>query len=85
MKNYAVVFTPEAQQEALDAAAYIAGTSPLNARRWYDGLEAAILSLASFPRRCAQAPESEFLGEELRHCVYKSHRIIFRIEERIRY
>ncbi len=33
------------------------------------------------PRRHPVAQESEFLGEELRHCVYKSHRIIFRIEE----
>jgi plasmid stabilization system protein ParE len=28
------------------------------------------------------APESEILGEELRHYIYKLHRIIFRIEEK---
>jgi plasmid stabilization system protein ParE len=38
--------------------------------------------LEEFPHRCGIAPDSQFIGEELRHLIYKSHRIIFRIEER---
>ena len=81
MKGYHVVFVPEAREEALAAAAYIAETSPMAAVRWYDGLAVAIDELGSFPLRCSVAPESEHLGEELRHVLYKSHRIIIKVEE----
>ncbi len=81
MKTYKIVFTFQAREEALAAAEYIAQTAPLTAARWYEGLEAVVRKLDSFPNRCALAPESEFLGEELRHSIYTSYRIIFRVEE----
>jgi plasmid stabilization system protein ParE len=81
MKRYRVMFASEALEEALAAAAYIASDAPTTAASWYEGLQQAIDSLGSFPRRCPVAPESEFLGHELRHLTYKSHRIIFRIEQ----
>jgi plasmid stabilization system protein ParE len=84
VKKYKILFSPEARSEALEAAAYIADTAPLTALRWYGGLVRALDRLESFPRRCAMAPESFFLGEELRHQHYKSYRIIFRIEEETR-
>lgn len=67
--------------EALDAARYIARHSPRNASRWYSGLERAIESLSLFPHRCAVAPEAAYLGQQLRHYLYKSHRIIFAIDD----
>lgn len=79
--RYEVFFEPDAQAEALSAARYIALDSPRNASRWYKGLERAIESLALFPHRCAIAPESKYLGRELRHYIYKSHRVIFEIDE----
>ena len=79
--TYEVVFSPEAESEAHEAAAYIAASAPKNAARWYKGLEAAIESLEILPTRCGIARESTFLGEELRQYIYKSHRIIFRVEE----
>jgi plasmid stabilization system protein ParE len=81
MKRYRVIFAPEALQEAVAAAEYIAASAPATAAVWYEGLEQAVQYLGSFPRRCPIAPESQFVGYELRHFVYKSHRIIFRIEE----
>jgi plasmid stabilization system protein ParE len=81
VKKYTVVFHRRAHNEALEAAKYIAEDSPLNAARWYEGLEKAIESLRTMPRRCGIAPESAFLGVELRQLVYKSHRIIFQIHE----
>lgn len=81
MKHYRVLFAPEARDEALAAAAYIASHSPLNAARWYEGLERTIKTLSSMPRRCPVAPESAALGQDLSHCIYKSHRIVFRIED----
>jgi plasmid stabilization system protein ParE len=79
--KYEVLFTPTAQSQALAAAEYIALRSPRNAVKWYKGIERAIDSLSILPNRCGAAPESQFLGQQLRHYIYKSHRIIFRVEE----
>jgi plasmid stabilization system protein ParE len=81
--RYKVIFRPEARDEALDAADYIAEHgSPDIALHWYEGLEAAIRSLESMPARCGYAREHEaFPGVELRQLVYKSHRMIFTIRE----
>lgn len=38
-------------------------------------------SLECFPLRCPVAPESAFLDRHIRHYVYKSHRILFTVEE----
>ena len=80
------MFTPRARIEAIEAVDFIAdeAQSPLNAVRWYEGLEKAIDGLSTFPKRCAVAPETEYLGEELRPHSYKSYRIIFRVEEQER-
>lgn len=80
-----VIFRPEARDEALDAADYIAEHgSPEIALQWYEGLEAAIGSLESIPARCGYAREHEaFPGIELRQLVYKSHRLIFTIRENV--
>jgi plasmid stabilization system protein ParE len=81
VKTYAVAFDRRARDEALEAAEYIASSSPTNAAKWLTGLEKAIDSLSRMPARCGQARESESLGVDLRQYIYHSHRIIFRIEE----
>jgi plasmid stabilization system protein ParE len=81
VKTYAVVFDRHAQEEALEAAEYIARNSLANAIEWFSGLDKAIDSLRVMPARCGLARESKTLGTDLRHYVYHSHRIIFRIEE----
>ena len=81
MKPYEIRFDPDAENEALDAAQYIARRHPMNAEKWYSGLEKAINSLKIMPQRSAKARESDFVGEDLHQYIYKSHRIIFRIEE----
>ncbi|MGA2498760.1 MAG: type II toxin-antitoxin system RelE/ParE family toxin [Tepidisphaeraceae bacterium] len=79
--RYTVVFSPIAREEALDAARYIAKDSMQNALKWYDGLEKLIGSLSQFPRRFGAAREADAFDIELRQVVYRSHRIIFTIEE----
>jgi len=58
-----------------------AGASGL---RWFQGLRAAVLTLADSPKRCALAPENVAFPFEVRHLLYgrKPHvyRIIFTIE-----
>ncbi len=78
--NYTVLLSPEARDEALAAAEYIAANAPGSAAIWYEGLHAAIRTLGDFPLRCPIAPEGAMLGQDLRHLIYKSHRIIFRVE-----
>ncbi len=52
--------------------------------RWFQGLEDAIGSLATFPERCRLAPENAEFPFEVRHLLYgrKPHvyRVLFTIE-----
>jgi toxin ParE1/3/4 len=56
------------------------------AARWYNGLEDAVSSLASFPQRCPAAPEARKAKRELRHLLYgkKPHvyRAIHEVDEK---
>jgi plasmid stabilization system protein ParE len=79
---YRVIVTPEAEENIAESFAYIERRSPLNAARWLRGIFKVIHTLEHFPRRCAIARETQYLGQQLRHYIYKSHRIIFRIEEK---
>jgi toxin ParE1/3/4 len=79
--KYTVLITPTAQQEIQEAFAYIHCDAPLGARRWLTRLYEKIDTLELFPDRCPVAPDSEHIGEELRHLLFASHRVIFRIEE----
>ena len=81
---YKVIFDHEARIEAIEAMEYIALDSPRNAVRWYAGMEKEIRNLKRFPKRWPLAPEGGNLGEELRQVIYRSYRIIYRVEERSR-
>jgi toxin ParE1/3/4 len=55
------------------------------AARWFNGLEKAVSTLETLPRRCPAAPENKKTGRPLRHLLYgkKPHvyRVIFEIDE----
>jgi plasmid stabilization system protein ParE len=53
---------------------------PEAAVRWFRGLVQAIYSLEDLPERCPVIPEQEEFSFEIRHLIYFSHRIIFRVE-----
>ena len=53
---------------------------PEAAERWFRGLVQAIYSLEDLPERCPVVPEHEEFSFEIRHLIYFSHRIIFRVE-----
>ena len=53
---------------------------PEAAERWFRGLVQAIYSLEDLPERCPVIPEQEEFPYEIRHLVYFSHRIVFRVE-----
>jgi len=79
--KYSVEMTPTAERELKSAFRYIHARSPLNAVRWLKKIHQAIDSLEDFPTRCGIARESAHLGETLRQFVFKSHRIIFFVDE----
>jgi plasmid stabilization system protein ParE len=54
---------------------------PKAIERWFRGVVAAIYSLENMLRRCPLIPESDEFSDELRHHLYGSHRIIFRVIE----
>ncbi len=80
-----VEFARTAEQEAYVIYRYLARSSPVNAAKWYDGLERAIRSLERFPRRCPRAPEGEAFEEEIRQLLFGAYRILFVIRNRTVY
>jgi len=80
--KYHVIVTPEAQAEIRESFAYIHERSPLNAARWLQALYGQVDTLERFPERCAFAREREYLDEDLRQLVFKSHRIVFTVESK---
>ena len=53
---------------------------PEAAERWFRGLVRAIYSLEDLPERCPVIPEQEEFPFQIRHLIYFSHRIVFRVE-----
>ena len=83
--TYQVVVTDQGDAEAEDAYLWILERSPDGAARWWNGLEAAILSLEQMPTRCPLAPENEEFEEEIRELLYGKrqhrYRILFTVRE----
>jgi plasmid stabilization system protein ParE len=80
-RRYRVIVTPEAETGIVTAFRYILERSPLNAEKWLRALYKKIDSLELMPERCSLARENEYFEDTLRHLVFRSHRIIFRIDE----
>lgn len=81
MKAYRVLITPTAYSDIANAFQHILRDAPDEARRWILDLFHAIDTLDRFPNRCPAARENLYFDNGLRHLLYRSHRIIFRIEE----
>lgn len=84
--EYRVELTDRAKRDLTDLYLRFSATESTTVARWFNGLEKAVYSLASLPRRCPIAPESMPSGKQLRHLLYgkKPHiyRAIYRIDER---
>ncbi|MGE0133308.1 MAG: type II toxin-antitoxin system RelE/ParE family toxin [Blastocatellales bacterium] len=82
---YRVDISLPALADAEESYLWIKYQSPETAGDWYEGLLQAIFSLENFPLRCPIAPESDFVGREVRQLLYgkrpRIHRILFGIEE----
>jgi len=79
MKPYQVIITPEAEAGVRESFRYIYKQSPFNAENWLRDLYATIETLEQFPERCAFARERDYLEEDLRQLNFKSHRVVFQV------
>lgn len=83
---FTVVLSAEAASNIEEAWHWIAGSDPEAADRWYEGLMAALKTLAKLPRRCPVAPETRLglIPTEIRQLLYGNgywkYRILFAIE-----
>lgn len=82
---YSLVVTPQAQADINEAFAFLSEHSPEAARRWYEAVRDAVLTLDEMPARCPAAPEAARLGVPLRQLLHGKHpsiyRVVFRIAE----
>jgi plasmid stabilization system protein ParE len=81
MKRYTVEITPSAESELVNAFEYIKAKSPLNAERWLQAVYKSISKLESITGY-GRAMEAELLGVDLRQLVFKSHRILFTVDDK---
>lgn len=77
--NYKLDVPKVVYAELADIHDYIAADSPRYAKEWLKEAYAALSSLRSMPQRCSLAPENENMALEVRHLIYKSHRILFTV------
>jgi plasmid stabilization system protein ParE len=78
---YDVIVTPAAENDIAEGFANIQARAPMNAERWLRGLYKLDHKLESMPKRCGRAREADDLGLDLRQLVFKSHRIVFWIDD----
>jgi plasmid stabilization system protein ParE len=76
---YRVELTVHAEQDLEHIFGRVSADDSSAAALWYFGLEDAIRTLGSFPRRCPIAPESKTRNRELRHLLYGSKRNVYRV------
>lgn len=66
MKTYRVEFTPDARQDMIAYARYIAHReqNDRHALAWYDGMHKAVMGLATMPNPCDDAKPSRLRPRE---------------------
>jgi toxin ParE1/3/4 len=76
--DFKVFLSPEALTDLERLVAYIASRDPVTAERFGDRLLDAALSLNNHPERGRVVPE--FRRPDLREIVFRSYRIIYRVD-----
>ena len=74
-----IIWSPLAIDRASEEAAFIAKDKPEAAKRWLEGLFHTVDRLASFPLSGKHVPE--ILNSEYRQLAYRSHRVVYRVNE----
>jgi plasmid stabilization system protein ParE len=81
---YQIEISPSAVADVESIFLWIKEESPERAYRWVRGCYEIMLTLEKFPKRCSLAPESQFMGIEVRQLLYKKQFcILFTISEAV--
>ena len=80
MSTYTVIVADTAKADLMETFAYLNERSPPAAERWLTGAERTINALGRF---CGYGParEAAVSGRPLRQRVFRSHRIVFAVDE----
>ena len=73
-----IVWSPLAIDRVVQEGRYIAQDNPAAAETWAKDLFAKVERLAAFPMSGRVVPERR--REDTRELIYKSHRVIYRVE-----
>ena len=81
---YKVEILPGALQDIEDLFRWLSTDSPGTATKWFTGLQETFDKLEYMPARFPLAPESEIVGAEVRHCIYRrNYRVLFMISGQV--
>jgi plasmid stabilization system protein ParE len=81
---YQIEISPTAVADIESIFLWLKEDSPERAYRWVRGCYEIMLTLENFPRRCPLAPESEYMGIEVRQLLYKKQfSILFTVSEAV--
>jgi plasmid stabilization system protein ParE len=79
---YKVAVQPTAEAEIDAAFRYLASEASMDvAIAWFNRIDDAIASLSEMPRRCVEAPESEYFEIEIRQLLVEPYRILFTVQD----
>ena len=84
MKQYRVELAKEAEKNIQAIHGWLCeNAGKVVADKWYGGLDESIAKLRAMPHSWPLAPESEKLGEEIRHLLYgpsgRKYRVLFQV------
>ncbi len=68
---YQIEISPTAVADIERIFLWLKEDSPQRAYSWVRGCYEIMLTLENFPRRCSLAPESDYMGIEVRQLLYK--------------
>jgi toxin ParE1/3/4 len=73
-----IVWSPLAIERVIEEGRYIARDNPVAAEAWVRTLFVRVEKLRSFPMSGRMVPERQ--REDTREVIYRSHRVIYRVE-----
>ncbi len=81
---YQIEISPTAVADIESIFLWLKKDSPERAYQWVRGCYEIMLTLENFPKRCSLAPESEYMGIEVRQLFYKKQfHILFTVNETV--
>jgi plasmid stabilization system protein ParE len=72
--THTIVLLRKAEEDLDRITGWIVQRSPAGAARWVAAFQDVIARLETHPEQCALAPESEYVGYEIRQAIFNTRR-----------